>query len=61
MLVTIVISGKPHLMSQAYMNPCLQFRMVLANDTEKVSYFCQYINLFNIFHILLNRYLKVIC
>ena len=42
MLVTTVISGTRLLTSHGHVTSLLQFIMVLANDTEIASYFCQH-------------------
>ena len=63
MLITTVISGLPLLTSHGHVTSLLRFIMVLVNDTENASYFCQYIKnfcLFVVFYSLQNRYLKYI-
>ena len=45
MLVTTVISGMPVLTSWGHMTLLSLFIMVLASDTENVSFFSQYIHL----------------
>ena len=60
MLITTVISGMLLLMSQGHMTSLLPFIMVLVSVTENVSYFCQYINILQIFGSLLNSPLKYI-